>query len=118
MVKEFPVHGGILGRTVAKVQRGVRRRRCTVHRGETLGVVGESGCGKSTLGRLLLNLIPVTSGTVQFEGDEISRCSRGATMRPLRKRLQIVFQDPYASLNPRMTHRRGRSPSRSRCTTA
>jgi len=101
VVKEFPVHGGILGRTVAKVN-AVSNVDLQVHRGETLGIVGESGCGKSTLGRLLLNLIPITSGSVEFEGSQISHL-KGKRMRPLRKRLQMVFQDPYASLNPRMS---------------
>ena len=86
MVKEFPVRGGILGRTVAKVN-AVSDVDLQVHRGETLGIVGESGCGKSTLGRLLLNLIPVTSGSVEFEGSQIShlqghdacgRCASGS----------------------------------------
>ena len=101
LVKEFPVHGGIFGRTVARVN-AVSNVDLQVHEGETLGIVGESGCGKSTLGRLLLNLIPVTSGTVEFEGSPISHL-KGRKMRPLRRRLQMVFQDPYASLNPRMS---------------
>jgi oligopeptide transport system ATP-binding protein len=73
-----------------------------VNRGETLGLVGESGCGKSTTGRLLLNLIRPTAGTVEFDGEEISRM-KGKRLAEMRRRFQIVFQDPYASLNPRMT---------------
>jgi oligopeptide/dipeptide ABC transporter ATP-binding protein len=101
LVKDFPVRGGVLGRVRSHVSAvaGVDIR---VDRGETLGVVGESGCGKSTLGRLLLNLISVTEGKVIYEGREIQDLSPRA-MRPLRKHLQIVFQDPYASLNPRMS---------------
>ena len=100
LVRVFPVKGGLLQRTVAKVQ-AVSDVSLYVKRGETLGVVGESGCGKSTLARLLLNLIPVTSGSVRFGGEEISSLSK-RSMRQRRKDLQIVFQDPYASLNPRM----------------
>jgi oligopeptide/dipeptide ABC transporter ATP-binding protein len=101
LVKDFPVRGGVLGRVRARVS-AVAGVDIHVDRGETLGVVGESGCGKSTLGRLLLNLIPVTSGEIIYEGREIHGLSPRA-MRPLRKHLQIVFQDPYASLNPRMS---------------
>jgi peptide/nickel transport system ATP-binding protein/oligopeptide transport system ATP-binding protein len=101
LVKDFPIRGGVLGRTVATVS-AVAGVSLQVKRHETLGLVGESGCGKSTTGRMLLDLIPPTSGEVLFDGKSLIR-TKGKALSQMRRRFQIVFQDPYASLNPRMT---------------
>ncbi|MEZ5260399.1 MAG: dipeptide ABC transporter ATP-binding protein [Acidimicrobiales bacterium] len=100
LVKDFPIRGGVFSRAVGNVS-AVAGVSLTVDRGETLGLVGESGCGKSTTGRLLLNLIRPTSGEVTFDGMRLDRLS-GKELSKARRRFQIVFQDPYASLNPRM----------------
>ena len=101
LVKRFPIRGGLLGRAVDSFA-AVDGVSLSVDRGQTLGVVGESGCGKSTTGRMLLNLIRPTEGKVYFDGREISSLSRRELIA-VRQRMQIVFQDPFASLNPRMT---------------
>jgi peptide/nickel transport system ATP-binding protein/oligopeptide transport system ATP-binding protein len=99
--KLFPIRGGGLIRRIVGHVRAVDGIDLEVYPGQVLGLVGESGCGKSTTGRAILNLQPATAGSVMFRGREIVGLSR-SEMRPLRRDIQIVFQDPYASLNPRL----------------
>ena len=103
IAKYFPVRAGWFARSKRFV-RAVDEVSIRVRHGETLGLVGESGCGKTTLGRLVLRLVEPTFGRVLFDGHEITRLSQHR-LRPLRRRMQVIFQDPYSSLNPRMTVR-------------
>ncbi len=123
LVKRFPIKGGFFGRTVGKVH-AVNDVSLGVKPGETVGLVGESGCGKTTLARLVMQLIRPDSGEVLFDGQSLNEMNE-RQLRPLRKQFQMIFQDPYSSLNPRMTvgqilteplvvHKIGNSQSRRR----
>jgi peptide/nickel transport system ATP-binding protein/oligopeptide transport system ATP-binding protein len=100
LVKYFPIKGGIMQRVVAQV-KAVDDVSFTVKKGETLGLVGESGCGKTTVGRTLLRLTPATSGSVIFGGQDVFQL-KGNDLKAIRRDMQIIFQDPYSSLDPRM----------------
>ncbi len=102
LVKHFPLTSGVLFKRQVGAVRAVDGVSFDVLRGETLGLVGESGCGKSTTGRMLLRLLEPTSGSIRFEGREVTEL-RGEELRKLRSDVQMIFQDPYSSLNPRKT---------------
>ncbi len=99
--KHFPIYGGLMGNKVEYL-KAVDGVSFQIRRGETLGLVGESGCGKSTIGRTIIRLYDVTDGEIVYDGTELGRLSQ-KEIRPYRKRMQMIFQDPYASLNSRMT---------------
>ncbi|HXI16240.1 MAG TPA: ATP-binding cassette domain-containing protein, partial [Chloroflexota bacterium] len=102
LVMHFPLTQGIIFQRKVGAVRAVDGVSFQIRRGETLGLVGESGCGKSTTGRAILQLYKPTAGLVNFEGQELTKL-KGEQMRRMRRKVQMIFQDPYASLNPRMT---------------
>ena len=103
LCKEFPVESGVFGKRFSKKSvHAVNDVSFDIYEGETFGLVGESGCGKSTTGRCIMHLTRPTSGTVLFEGKDVSKMSK-KELKEMRRHMQFIFQDPYASLNPRMT---------------
>ncbi|MEV5322335.1 dipeptide ABC transporter ATP-binding protein [Streptomyces sp. NPDC052687] len=102
LVKHYPLTQGVLFRKQVGAVKAVDGVDFALHRGETLGIVGESGCGKSTVARLLVGLERPTSGSITYQGEDVTRLS-GRALRAVRRNIQMVFQDPYTSLNPRMT---------------
>ena len=102
LVKHFPISRGVLIRRKVGAVHAVDDISFDIRRGETLGLVGESGCGKSTTGRVILQLHPPTSGHVYFDDVDLVAL-KGAELRKMRRRIQMIFQHPYASLNPRLT---------------
>ncbi|MGW1611084.1 ABC transporter ATP-binding protein [Streptomyces sp. NPDC002285] len=102
LVKHYPLTRGVLFRKQVGAVKAVDGVDFTLHRGETLGIVGESGCGKSTVARMLVNLERPTAGSIKYKGEDITGLS-GRALKAVRRNIQMVFQDPYTSLNPRMT---------------
>ncbi len=101
LVKHFPVRGGLFNAVIRKVH-AVNDVSFEIHKGEILGVVGESGCGKSTLGKMIVRLLDATQGNIRFQDKDITHLDR-VQMRPIRRKMQMIFQDPHSSLNPRMS---------------
>ncbi|RST14647.1 ATP-binding cassette domain-containing protein, partial [Streptomyces sp. WAC05374] len=102
LVKHYPLTRGVLFKKQIGAVRAVDGVSFALHPGETLGIVGESGCGKSTVARMLVSLERPTSGRILYKGEDITRLS-GRALKAVRRNIQMVFQDPYTSLNPRMT---------------
>ena len=102
LVKHFPITSGVIFQKQVGAVKAVDDVSFDVLKGETLGIVGETGCGKSTTARLLVRLLDATGGEIRFEGEDITKL-KGAALKALRREMQMIFQDPYSSLNPRKT---------------